>query len=221
MAKTSKKTPKKKQPANGSFWPFIKWFWILFGSGVAAVFLVFLLAAWGVFGEMPTFEHLENPQTNLATEILSSDGQTLGKFFLDDNRTDVPYNQLPENLVHALVATEDARYYEHSGIDARGFARAVFFLGSRGGASTISQQLARQLFVGVRSRNLVDAIEQKIKEWVIATRLERNYTKEEIIQMYLNNYDFGNNADGIRSAARIYCFLGVCLHTGIDGGIHL
>ena len=204
MAKTSTKAPKKRQQPVGSFWQYIKWFWILFASGVVAVILVFLLAAWGVFGEMPTFEHLENPQTNLATEILSSDGKTLGKFFLDDNRTDVPYNQLPENLVQALVATEDARYYEHSGIDARGFARAVFFLGSRGGASTISQQLARQLFVGVRSQNFVDAIEQKIKEWVIATRLERNYTKEEIIQMYLNIYDFGNNADGIRSAARIY-----------------
>jgi penicillin-binding protein 1A len=199
MAKQQKK---KKQSV--SFRPFIKAFWILFGSGLLAVILVFLLASWGVFGEMPTFERLENPQTNLATEIISSDGETLGKFFLDDNRTDVPFSQLPENLVSALVATEDARYFEHSGIDARGTIRAFVFLGSRGGASTISQQLARQLFVGVRSRNLAEAVTQKIKEWVIATRLERNYTKEEIIAMYLNIYDFGNNADGIRSAARIY-----------------
>ncbi len=189
---------------NGSFKPFIKAFWILFASGVFLVALIFLLASWGVFGEMPTFERLENPQTNLATEIISSDGQTLGKFFLDDNRTDVPYSQLPQNLVQALIATEDARYYEHSGIDARGTLRAVIFLGQRGGASTISQQLARQLFVGVRSKNLVEAVLQKVKEWVIATRLERNYTKEEIISMYLNIYDFGYNADGIRSAARIY-----------------
>ncbi len=153
---------------------------------------------------MPTFERLENPQTNLATEIISSDGKTLGKFFLEDNRTDVPYSELPQNLVQALIATEDARFYDHSGVDARGTIRAVLFLGSRGGASTISQQLARQLFVGVRSKNVAEAVVQKVKEWVIATRLERNYTKEEIISMYLNIYDFGYNADGIRSAAKIY-----------------
>jgi penicillin-binding protein 1A len=196
------KSRKKKQTS--PFKPFIKAFWILFAAGVLSVALVFLLAAWGVFGEMPTFERLENPQTNLATEIISSDGKTLGKFFLDDNRTDVPYSDLPQNLVQALIATEDARYYDHSGIDARGTLRAVIFLGQRGGASTISQQLARQLFVGVRSKNVVEAVLQKVKEWVIATRLERNYTKEEIIAMYLNIYDFNYNADGIRSASRIY-----------------
>lgn len=186
------------------FKQFIKWFWIVFGVGILAVFLLFLLASWGAFGEMPTFERLENPQTNLATEILSSDGETLGKFYLDDNRTPVPFEELPENLVDALIATEDARYYNHSGIDARGTIRAVAFLGKRGGASTISQQLARQLFVGVRSKNLMQAVTQKIKEWVIAIRLERNYTKEEIIAMYMNIYDFNYNADGIRSASRIY-----------------
>lgn len=166
--------------------------------------LIFLLASWGAFGEMPTFERLENPETNLATEFISSDGETLGKLYLDDNRTWVDYETLPQNVVDALVATEDARYYDHSGIDARGFARALAYLGTKGGASTISQQLARQLFVGVRSRNLFEAVTQKIKEWVIATRLERNYTKDEIIAMYLNIYDFNYNADGIRSAARIY-----------------
>ncbi|WP_318311159.1 transglycosylase domain-containing protein [Flagellimonas crocea] len=196
------KTRQKKQQQN--FLPFIKWFWILFGAGVLTVVLIFLLASWGAFGEMPTFERLENPETNLATEFISSDGETLGKLYLDDNRTWVDYETLPQNVVDALVATEDARYYEHSGIDARGFARALAYLGSKGGASTISQQLARQLFVGVRSRNVFEAVTQKIKEWVIATRLERNYTKQEIIAMYLNIYDFGYNADGIRSAARIY-----------------
>lgn len=197
----AKKQTRKQLP---SFRSFIKWFWILIGSGILSVALIFILASWGVFGEMPTFERLENPQTNLATEIISSDGKTLGKFFLDENRTDVPYSELPPSLVEALIATEDARYYEHSGIDARGTLRALIFLGQRGGASTISQQLARQLFVGVRSRNLMEAVTQKVKEWVIATRLERNYTKEEIIAMYLNIYDFNYNADGIRSAARIY-----------------
>ncbi len=198
MAQT--RTKKKKAP---SFRPFVKAFWILFASGIVGGVLVFLLAAWGMFGEMPTFERLENPQTNLATEIISSDGKTLGKFFLDDNRTDVPYSELPQNLIDALVATEDARYYEHSGIDARGTLRALIFLGTRGGASTISQQLAKQLFTGIAARGW-GRYTQKIKEWVIATRLERNYTKEEIIAMYLNIYDFSNNADGIRSAARIY-----------------
>src|SRR5690606_34121883 len=200
MAKTVKKKPEQQN----NFFKFIKWFWILFGAGVLAIVLVFLLASWGAFGEMPTFERLENPETNLATEFLSSDGETLGKLYLDDNRTWVDYETLPENLVHALVATEDARYYEHAGIDARGFLRALFFLGTRGGASTISQQLSRQLFVGVRSDNLLEVATQKIKEWVIATQLERNYTKDEIIAMYLNIYDFNYNADGIRSASRIY-----------------
>ena len=197
----AKKRQKKQQQ---NFFPFIKWFWILFGAGVLSIVLIFQLASWGVFGEMPTFERLENPETNLATEFISSDGETLGKLYLDDNRTWVDYETLPQNLVNALVATEDARYYDHSGIDARGFARALAYLGTKGGASTISQQLARQLFVGVRSRNLFEAVTQKIKEWVIATRLERNYTKQEIIAMYLNIYDFGYNADGIRSASRIY-----------------
>ncbi len=196
MAKATKKK-------STGFFKFIKWFWILFGTGVALVGLVFLLASWEAFGEMPTFETLENPQTNLATEFISSDGQTLGKLYLDDNRTPVSSNQLPKNLVDALVATEDARYYDHAGIDARGTLRAFAYLGKKGGASTISQQLARQLFVGIRAKDWTKYT-QKIKEWVIATRLERNYTKEEIIAMYLNIYDFGYAADGIRSAARIY-----------------
>lgn len=196
------KTGQKQQQ---SFGKFIKWFWILFGAGVLSVVLVFLLASWGAFGEMPTFERLENPETNLATEFISSDGETLGKLYLDDNRTPIAYEDLPKNLVNALVATEDARYYDHSGIDARGFIRALAYLGTKGGASTISQQLARQLFIGVRDKeSTTNAILQKIQEWVIATRLERNYTKEEIIAMYLNIYDFNYNADGIRSAARIY-----------------
>ena len=196
------KTGQKQQQ---SFGKFIKWFWILFGVGVLSVVLVFLLASWGVFGEMPTFERLENPETNLATEFISSDGETLGKLYLDDNRTPIAYENLPKNLVNALVATEDARFYDHSGIDAIGFARALAYLGRKGGASTISQQLARQLFIGVRDKeSTTNAILQKIQEWVIATRLERNYTKEEIIAMYLNIYDFNYNADGIRSAARIY-----------------
>ena len=193
----------KKKETQG-FFMYIKWFWILVGSGIGLFALLFLSASWGFFGDLPPYEYLENPQTNLASQIVSSDGKLLGKFYLDDNRTDVNYEDLPENLVNTLIASEDIRFREHSGIDARGTLRAAFFLGKRGGASTITQQLARQLFVGVRSRNKFETIQQKLKEWVLATRLERSYTKEEIIAMYLNIYDFGNNADGIRSASRIY-----------------
>ncbi|MFT6995330.1 MAG: penicillin-binding protein 1A [Maribacter sp.] len=196
------KTVKKKKPQG--FFKYIKWFWILFVSGIALFALLFLSASWGFFGDLPPYEYLENPQTNLASQIVSSDGKLLGKFYLDDNRTDVTYDDLPENLVNTLIASEDIRFRDHSGIDARGTLRAAFFLGKRGGASTITQQLARQLFVGVRSRSKFETIQQKLKEWVLAIRLERSYTKEEIISMYLNIYDFGNNADGIRSASRIY-----------------
>ena len=193
----------KASPSKNRFLKFIKWFWVLFGLGIVSFAMLFVLASWGVFGEMPTFERLENPQTNLATEIISSDGETLGKFYLDDNRTPVTFNELPKDLVNALVATEDARYFNHAGIDARGTLRAFIFLGSKGGASTISQQLSKLLFTKKPSGGLGRLL-QKVKEWVIATRLEEQYTKEEIIQMYLNQYDFLYNADGIRSAARIY-----------------
>ena len=198
----AKKAVKKKRTTG--FFKFIKWFWILFLAGILSVVFLFLFASWGFLGEMPEYEYLENPQTNLATEIISSDGKTLGKFYLDDNRTPVPFDSLPANLVNALVATEDARFYEHSGIDAFGVMRAVAYLGTKGGASTITQQLARALFVGVRSKNTFETLKQKSMEWVLATRLERQYTKEEIIAMYLNQYDFLYNADGIRSAAKIY-----------------
>ncbi len=198
MAKAVKK---KEKP---SYFKFIKWFWILFGIGVLSIALLFLSASWGWLGPLPTYESLENPQTNLASQIISSDDELLGKFYLDDNRTPVSYDDLPKNLVDALIASEDARFYDHSGIDWFGTLRAVAYLGKRGGASTITQQLARQIYVGPRSRGLVETIKQKAKEWVIATQLERRYTKEEIIKMYLNIYDFGNNADGIRSASRIY-----------------
>ncbi len=193
----------KKKPGTGNR-KFIKWFWILFGVGIASIVLVFLLASWGAFGELPTFETLENPQTNLASEIISSDNQTLGKFYLDDNRTPIKFKDIPQNLIEALIATEDIRFFDHAGVDARGTLRALVFLGTRGGASTISQQLSKLLFTERASASKVDRIIQKVKEWVIALRLERQYTKEEILQMYLNQYDFGNNADGIRSASRIY-----------------
>ncbi|PWH83831.1 penicillin-binding protein [Algibacter marinivivus] len=195
---------KKETKAIQDYSKYIRWFWMVFLGGILSVILIFLLASWGALGDMPDHTQLENPRTNLATEIISSDGKTLGKFYFKDNRTPVGYNELSQDLVDALVATEDVRYHEHSGIDARGTLRAFFFLGGRGGASTISQQLSRQLFVGVASKSTFSRLTQKIKEWVIATRLERQYTKEEIMAQYFNIYDFGNNGDGIRSASSIY-----------------
>lgn len=198
---TEKETKKTAQDHT----KYIRWFWMLFILGILGPVLIFSLASWGYLGEMPDHTQLENPRTNLASEIISSDGETLGKFYFNDNRTPVDYEDLPDHLVDALIAVEDARYADHAGIDARGTLRAIFKAGrGGGGASTISQQLARQLFVGVASKNTFERLVQKIKEWVIATRLERQYTKEEIIAQYFNIYDFGNNADGIRSAARIY-----------------
>ena len=194
----------KKQSKTTDFAKYVRWFWILFLAGILGVILIFSLASFGALGEMPDHTQLENPDTNLATEIISSDGVTLGKFYFNDNRTPVDYKEFPQHLVDALIATEDARYHDHAGIDARGTVRAFVYLGKKGGASTISQQLARQLFVGVRSKSKLEAVTQKVKEWVIALRLERQYTKEEIIAQYFNIYDFGNNADGIRSASRIY-----------------
>ena len=179
-------------------------FWFIFLCGIIAIYSVFYLASIGKFGEMPDFRQLENPKTNFASEIISSDNQILGKYYFNDNRTPVNYDEINQETVDALIATEDERFYSHPGIDLKATLRAIIFLNTRGGASTISQQLARQLFVGVRSRNIIQAVGQKIKEWVIAIELEKQYTKEEIITMYLNIYDFGYYGDGIKSASNIY-----------------
>ncbi len=200
MAK--RKTTKKKTKTDGVK-RHIKTFWILFLSGVSLILLMFLFASWGLFGELPDETSLENPEKNLATEIISTDGKTIGKFY-KENRTPIHFSELPEHLINALIATEDVRFYDHSGIDAIGTLRAVAFLGTRGGASTITQQLAKLFFTENASKNIAERILQKSKEWVIATRLEERYTKEEIITMYFNEYDFLNQAIGIESAASIY-----------------
>ena len=192
-----------KTTIKNQFSKYIKWFWIAILGGILALVLLFLLASWGVFGALPSFEELENPEKNLASEVISIDGKTLGKYF-KENRTPVKYKDLPENLLKALVATEDERFYEHSGIDFKATLRAVVKLGKDGGGSTITQQLAKLLFTGEGSKNLPERILQKFKEYVIAVRLERQYTKQEILTMYLNKYDFLNLAVGIRSASRIY-----------------
>ena len=194
-------TTKKKKPTQG-VGRYIKWFWMLFIGGLVAITMLFLLASWNVFGDLPTFEELENPESNLATKIIGVDGAQIGTYF-NENRTPIRYEDLPENLVKALVATEDERYYDHSGIDFWGTTRAIAYLGQNGGASTVTQQLSKLTFTGPAARGWKRYF-QKVKEYVIATRLERQYTKEEIIAMYLNKQDFLFNAIGISSAARIY-----------------
>jgi penicillin-binding protein 1A len=199
MAATKTQQAQRKQDINRN----IKLFWKIVFSAILLVVLLFVLASWGVFGSLPDHTKLENPDTDLATEIVTSDGVTLGKFY-KDNRTPVDFEDLPKNLVDALVSTEDERFYDHSGIDWYGTGRAVVFLGSRGGASTITQQLAKNYFTDQPSSNIMERVIQKLKEWIISIRLEKQYTKEEIIAQYLNQIDFLYEADGVRSASRIY-----------------
>jgi penicillin-binding protein 1A len=193
-----------KEMNNSNFKKYVRWFWGLIAAGFLFVALLFVLAGAGVFEKLPTFEELENPENNLASEVISVDGKTLGKYAFE-NRTPVRYKDLPKNLVEALVATEDERFYKHSGIDFRGTVRAFAKLGRNGGASTITQQLAKMLFTKrAKTGNIAKRILQKVKEIIIAVRLERSYSKNEILTMYLNKYDFLNQAVGIRSASRIY-----------------
>ncbi len=178
----------------------VKWMWRLFLGGILFTIVFFIGLS---FSDLPSIEELENPKSNEASQVMGYDGTVLGKYFTE-NRVPVSFDELSPNIVNALIATEDVRYYKHCGIDFRGLARAVAYMGSKGGASTITQQLARLLFTGPRSKNTVEAILQKLKEWIIAIRLERKYTKEEIIALYLNRYDFINEAQGIRAASEIY-----------------
>lgn len=183
---------------------YIRYFWILYISSILLFILALLFASWGVFGKMPTFEQLENPRTDLAAQVISADGIQLGTFFRpNENRIPIDYESIPSSMIDALIATEDVRFYEHSGVDVRGTIRAILSLGQKGGASTITQQLAKQLFTG-GSKSTVERILQKFQEWVIAIRLERQYTKRELLTMYLNKYDFSYQAIGVGSAARIY-----------------
>ncbi|MGY8922134.1 MAG: penicillin-binding protein 1A [Flavobacteriales bacterium] len=195
-----KKRVKKKRPYRKS----IQLIWAIFILGILGIFFLFGGAALGWYGPMPDLQQLENPNTNLASQIISSDGTILGKYYFNDNRTPITFEELSKNMVDALISTEDERFYDHVGIDWKGTLRAFVYLGKRGGASTITQQLARQIFVGVRSRNKMKTVLQKAQEWVIAIQLEQRYTKKEILAMYLNKYDFGYQADGVQSAAKIF-----------------
>lgn len=178
----------------------VKRLWQVFVAGLILLFLVVLFTALGWLGKLPDINELENPSTKLASEIYASDGILLGKIYSQEDRTNIKYNELPRHIVNALVATEDARFYKHSGIDIKSLFRAVLFLGKRGGGSTITQQLAKNMFHPAK-RNLVERVLQKLKEWIIATELEKRYTKDEIILMYFNTVPW-ENSYGIKSAAK-------------------
>ncbi len=180
--------------------------WIIFGSLLVLIILFFFCVAKGLFGTMPTFEELENPKTNLATEIISADGKVLGTYYVE-NRSNVRYAELSHYMPEALISIEDERFTEHSGIDERALFRVAFGIitgKDKGGGSTITQQLAKNLFPRGENLSKPKLVLRKFQEWITATKLEHNYSKEEIIAMYLNTVAFGHNAYGIRSAASTF-----------------
>ena len=189
-----------------------KWFWILIT--IPVLFVLFMILLVWMFADIPSFKELENPENNLATQIIAQDGETLATFHIE-NRTYVTYEELSPNLVHAAVATEDARFYKHSGIDFKGLARVLFKTillrrSNQGGGSTITQQLAKTLYPRMEIDRKVPGIYHmkmvwiKLKEWITAVKLERDYTKDEIMTMYLNSIFFGSSAYGVRSATETF-----------------
>ena len=192
-----KETTKKK---------IIKWFWILVAAPFALVFLLLLLV--GIFAKIPSFEELEHPENKLATQVIAENGEVHATFHIE-NRTYVSYDELSPHLVNAAIATEDARFYRHSGIDMKGLARVLVKTllmrdSSQGGGSTITQQLAKTLYPRRPNASKLQMIGIKLKEWITAVKIERNYTKEEIVDMYLNSILFGSNAYGIKAASETF-----------------
>ncbi len=195
---------KKKSKKNR----YTLWFWLLFSTPPVLALLLFFTISAGLWGFMPSFEELENPRSNLASEIYSADGELMGTFYIH-NRSNVQFEELSPNIVNALLATEDIRFHYHSGVDIRSIFRVLIrnIIGgqrSAGGGSTLSQQLAKNLFPRQENPSFAQIVIIKLKEWVTAARLERNYTKDEIIAMYLNTVDFGSHAFGIKLAAKTY-----------------
>lgn len=193
--------PKRKvRPEGGKY---LRWFWGAYMILALLVVMLFAFISWGWLGFMPSFEELENPKSNLASEIYAADGAVLGKYYVE-NRSNVAYHDLSPYLVDALISTEDVRFHRHSGVDARAIFRVMFGVitgNNKGGGSTVSQQLAKNLFPRGSNRSFFNLVLTKFKEWVTAIRLERNYAKEEIIAMYFNTVPFGSQAYGIKSAA--------------------
>lgn len=182
---------------------FAKWFWILFAAGLLSVVLIFWMIAKGWLGYLPPLDELQNPKNKYASEVYSSDMQVLGSYYRTENRVGVQYTDISPYMIDALVSTEDARFYQHSGIDSKALFRAVLMLGKAGGGSTLTQQLSKQLY-SPKASNIFERALQKPIEWVIAAQLERLYSKDEIIMMYLNQFDFLYNAVGIKQAAQVY-----------------
>ena len=190
------------------YWKFFVIFWSVVLVGIIGVFVFFWLISAGKLGFMPTFEELENPNNRFASEVYFADGPIMNRYFEKENRKYIEYREIPQSVIDALITTEDVRFYDHSGIDVRGLFRVAKGLltanTSAGGGSTISQQLAKMLFPRESDLNVFELVIRKFREWVIAVRLEKSYTKEEILTMYLNKYDFLNLAVGISPAADIY-----------------
>ncbi len=183
---------------------YTKLFWKVIIYGILTFVLLIASVGFGLFGELPSFRDLENPKSNLATEVISSDGNILGTYFIQ-NRSNAKYKDLSPNLVNALIATEDVRFYKHSGVDLKGTFAIIFYsaIGKKRGSSTITQQLAKNLFPR-KKQNIFNIGIIKLKEWLTAIKIERNYTKEEIITMYFNTVDFGSNSYGIKAASKTY-----------------
>ncbi len=182
---------------------FAAWFWGLIGLGFTVIVVVFWMITKGWLGYLPPLDELQNPKNKYATEVISADMQLLGRYYRNENRVSVEYTDISPNIINALIATEDIRFYNHTGIDVKSLFRAILKLGKAGGGSTLTQQLAKQLW-SPRANNIFERALQKPIEWVIATKLERLYSKEEILTMYLNQFDFLYNAVGIKSAAQVY-----------------
>lgn len=180
----------------------VKFLWRAFFWGAGFFILLLLCANFGLFGKMPSLEDLENPSASLASEVIASDGTMMGKFYLED-RTNVEYKDISKNIINALMAAEDERFYEHSGIDGIALARALLKLGQDGGGSTVTQQLAKKLFTKYSSFAPLRVL-QKLKEWIISVKLERNFTKDEIIALYLNTVEYSDNVFGIRNASKTF-----------------
>ena len=197
---------KKKKSSASRKSNAIRNLWIVFGVFLVLIVLFFFCVAKGIFGTMPSFDELENPQTNLATEIISADGKVLGTYYVE-NRSNVRYAELSPYMPEALISIEDERFTEHSGIDEKALLRVAFGVATgrkKGGGSTITQQLAKNLFPRGENLSTPKLVLRKFQEWITATKLEHNYSKEEILAMYLNTVAFGHNAYGIRSAAKTF-----------------
>lgn len=195
--------PPKKNNKNSGWKKWVKFIWAGFIVVVLGISGTFFAVSQGFIGEMPDIQELENPDIYVASQIFSSDGVLLGKFEKEKTQP-ITYKDLPPFLIYALQAKEDERFKEHSGIDLKSILRALRYGGDRGGGSTITQQLAKLLFTKEPSKNPIKRVIQKLKEWSVAVSLEKRYTKEEIVTLYFNKFDFTYNANGIEMASRIY-----------------